>query len=185
MIRLVVKRLAVAFVTASSLATAALVPASAQNNQFTMDQLVTAGNSFFTQISGNLAAALEDVISRWGLPNGYILGENTGGAFILGGRVGAGVLYTQNAGNFNVRWTGGSLGFDFGGDVSQTMMLVYNLPSVDAIYTRFLGGGANAYVVGGLGITVYSRDGITVVPIVSGVGLRLGANVGTLNFTPN
>jgi hypothetical protein len=187
MIPSVVKRLALAFATVAALAVAPAAPASAQaNGQFTMDQLLAAGNSFFTQLSGNLAAALENVISRMGgLPNGYILGQTTGGAFILGGRFGEGTLYTQNAGAHSVRWTGGSLGFDFGGDVSQTMMLVYNLPSVDAVYTRFFGGGANAYVVGGLGITVYSRNQMFVVPIVSGVGLRLGAAVGTINFSPN
>ena len=186
MIPSVVKRLAVAFATAAAIATSPAAPASAQaNNQFTMDQLVSAGNSFFTQLSGNLAAALEEAVSRWGLPNGYILGQSTGGAFFVGGRIGEGTLYTQNAGAYLVRWTGGSLGFDFGGDVSQTMMLVYNLPSVDSIYTRFFGGGANAFIVGGLGLTVYSRDGILVVPIVSGLGLRVGAAVGTINFTPN
>jgi hypothetical protein len=64
------------------------------------------------------------------------------------------------------------------------MMLVYNLPSVDAVYDRFLGVAGSAYVVAGFGMTVLGRDGVYVVPIVSGVGARLGINFGYLKFTP-
>jgi len=39
-------------------------------------------------------------------------------------------------------------------------------------------------VVGGLGMTVLTNSNIVVVPIRSGIGLRLGANVGYLKFTP-
>jgi hypothetical protein len=76
---------------------------------------------------------------------------------------------------------GPSLGFDFGGDVARTMMLVYDLPVTDAIYQRIEG---SAYFVGGLGMTALSFNNIVVVPVRSGVGLRLGANVGYLKLTP-
>jgi hypothetical protein len=65
------------------------------------------------------------------------------------------------------------------------MMLVYNLPHTEAIFDRFGGVAGSAYFVGGLGMTALtSGDGrMAVVPIRSGLGLRLGANVGYLKFT--
>ena len=62
-------------------------------------------------------------------------------------------------------------------------MLVYNLPRTDAIFERFGGIAGSAYVVGGLGVTALTADEIVVVPIRTGVGLRLGANVGYMKFT--
>jgi hypothetical protein len=64
------------------------------------------------------------------------------------------------------------------------MMLIYNLPATDAIFQRFVGIDGSAYLVGGFGMTALTIDNIVVVPIRSGVGLRLGANVGYLKFTP-
>ena len=63
-------------------------------------------------------------------------------------------------------------------------MLVYSLPATQAIYQRFGGIGGSAYFVGGFGMTALTASNIVLVPIRSGVGLRLGANVGYLNFTP-
>jgi hypothetical protein len=64
------------------------------------------------------------------------------------------------------------------------MMLVYNLPATRAMYQRFAGLDGSAYLVGGVGMTALTAGGIVVVPIRAGVGLRLGANVGYLKFTP-
>ena len=63
------------------------------------------------------------------------------------------------------------------------MMLVYNLPRTEAIFERFGGIAGSAYFVGGFGMTALTANNIVVVPIRSGVGLRLGANVGYLKFT--
>jgi hypothetical protein len=52
------------------------------------------------------------------------------------------------------------------------------------VYQRFGGVDGSAYFVGGLGMTVLTGNGIVVIPIRSGVGVRLGANVGYLKFTP-
>ena len=65
------------------------------------------------------------------------------------------------------------------------MMLVYNLPATEAIYQRFVGIDGSAYFVGGLGMTALTANNVVVVPIRSGIGLRLGANVGYLKFTPS
>src|ERR1700722_14001233 len=130
-----------------------------------------------------LALIVEKAASRWGLPNGYILGEEAGGAFIGGLRYGDGMLYTKNAGDARVYWQGPSLGFDYGADGARTMMLVYNLPATEAIFERFGGIAGSAYFVGGLGMTALTANDIVVVPIRTGVGLRLGANLGYLKFT--
>ena len=56
--------------------------------------------------------------------------------------------------------------------------------SPDAIYQRFAGIDGSAYFIGGFGMTALASGNVIVVPIRSGVGLRLGANVGYLKFTP-
>ncbi|MBI3436513.1 MAG: DUF1134 domain-containing protein [Proteobacteria bacterium] len=147
-------------------------------------ELVDAGHKFFGGISRGLATIIERAVSQWGLPNGYVLGEEGGGAFVGGVRFGEGVLYTKNAGDLRVFWQGPTVGWDFGGEGSRTMILVYHLPATNAIYQRFGGVSGSAYFVGGLGMTALTANDIVLVPIRSGVGLRLGANVGYLKFTP-
>ena len=63
------------------------------------------------------------------------------------------------------------------------MMLVYELPDVKAIYTRFGGLSGQAYVVAGFGMTVLKNRNVLIVPIRTGVGARLGVNVGYLKMT--
>lgn len=151
---------------------------------FSPDELVATGHRFFGTVSRELASVVEAAIGRWGQPNGYILGEEAGGAFFGGLRFGEGMLYTKNAGDHKVFWQGPTLGWDFGGEGARTMMLVYNLPATTAIYQRFAGIDGSAYLVGGFGMTALTANDIVLVPIRSGVGLRLGANVGYLKFTP-
>ena len=154
------------------------------SSNYAPDEIVAAGNRFFGGVSSGLVRLVEHAVSQWGLPNGYILGQEAGGAFVGGVRYGKGVLYTREAGDWPVYWQGPSLGWDFGGDGAQTMMLVYHLPATVAVYQRFGGVAGSAYFVGGLGMTVLAANNIVVVPIRSGVGLRLGANLGYLKFTP-
>jgi hypothetical protein len=153
-------------------------------DRFTASELVDSGHKFFGSVSRGLAQVIEKAVSQWGLPNGYVLGEDAGGAVVAGLRYGDGVLYTKNAGDLKVYWQGPSVGWDFGGDGARTMMLVYNLPSTEAIYERFGGVAGSAYFVAGFGMTALTNGNVVVVPIRAGVGLRLGANVGYLKFTP-
>ncbi|MBR1150733.1 DUF1134 domain-containing protein [Bradyrhizobium sp. JYMT SZCCT0428] len=148
------------------------------------DELVNAGHKFFGNVSRGLASIIERAVSQWGLPNGYVLGEEGSGAFVAGLRYGEGTLYTKNAGDLRVYWQGPSVGFDWGGDGARTMTLVYNLPATNAIYQRFAGVDGSAYIVGGFGMTALTANNIVLVPIRSGIGLRLGANIGYLKFTP-
>jgi hypothetical protein len=64
------------------------------------------------------------------------------------------------------------------------MMLVYNMPSVNALYRRFPGIDGSAYLIGGFGVTAVGAEDMVVVPIRSGLGWRLGVNLGYLKFTP-
>ncbi len=162
---------------------AAPPPAQANRSTYSSSEIVVAGHKFFGAISRDLAQLVERAVSRWGQPNGYVLGQEGGGAFVVGLRYGDGTLYTKNAGDRRVFWEGPSIGFDYGGDGARTMMLVYNLPRTEAIYRRFAGVDGSAYVVGGLGMTALTDSDIVIVPIRSGVGLRLGANIGYLKFT--
>jgi hypothetical protein len=159
-------------------------PQRTQPGSFSSNELVNTGHQFFGSVSRGLATVIEKAVSQWGQPNGYILGQEGGGAFVVGLRYGEGVLYTKNAGDLRVFWQGPSIGFDAGGEGARTMMLVYNLPATEAIYQRFGGVDGSAYFVGGFGMTALTANNIVVVPIRSGVGFRLGASVGYLHFTP-
>src|SRR4051812_37373971 len=160
-------------------------PALAQSpERYSSNEILDAGHKFFGGISRGLASVVERAFSTWGQPNGYILGQEGGGAFIGGLRYGEGSLYTKNAGDLKVYWQGPTLGWDVGGEGARTMMLVYNLPSTRAVYQRFAGIDGSAYLVGGVGMTALTSGSIVVGPIRSGGGLGVGANVGYLKFTP-
>ena len=113
------------------------IPAQPPANQYSPNELIDAGHHFFGGVSRGLATIVEKAVSEWGQPNGYILGEEAGGAFVGGLRYGDGTLYTKNAGDVRVYWQGPTLGFDAGADGARTMMLVYNLPRTEAIFERF------------------------------------------------
>ncbi|MBB3934445.1 DUF1134 domain-containing protein [Aureimonas phyllosphaerae] len=185
-----VRRLALAAMAAVALPASiglSTLPASAQaqSGGYTMEEIVGEGHRFFGATAGGLATVIERAFQERGLPNGYILGEEGSGAFIGGLRFGEGTLFTKNAGEHRIFWQGPSIGFDAGGDGARTMMLVYNLPSVEGVYGRFVGMSGSAYLVGGVGMTFLQRDAITLVPIRTGVGARLGVNVGYLKLTPS
>jgi len=154
-----------------------------QDGGFTADEIKDAGHKFFGGVSRGLALAIEELFSRYGRPNAYILGEEASGALIGGLRYGEGTMHTRNAGAHKVFWQGPSIGFDFGGDGDRTMILVYRLKTVDDIYARFAGVDGAAYLIGGVGVTILSHMDVLAAPIRAGVGARLGINVGYLKFT--
>lgn len=157
---------------------------SRNSSQYSSDQLVDSGHKFFGTVSRDLASAVQEAVKRWGIPNGYILGEEASGAFVGGLRYGEGVLYQPGGRRQKIYWQGPSVGFDWGGDGARSMMLVYKMRSPESLYSRFVGVNGSAYLVGGFGFTALTANGITIVPIRSGVGARLGVNIGYLKFTP-
>jgi hypothetical protein len=150
---------------------------------YSANEVIEVGHRFFGAVTKGLAATIEFAFQRHGQPNGYILGQDAGGAVFAGVRFGEGILYTRDAGTHRVYWQGPSLGYDLGGDGSKVMVLVYNLRDPTDIYRRFGGVDGSAYMVGGVGLT-FQRNGESVTaPIRTGVGLRLGASVGYLKYT--
>ena len=156
-----------------------------EGSDFSPGEIRNAGHSFFGRVSSGFASAVEYAFQRSGRPNGYILGEEAGGAFVGGLRYGEGTLHTRDGGQYKVFWQGPSVGYDFGAEGSKTMVLVYNLGSPWDIYHRFAGVDGSAYFIGGVGVTYLERrdNGVILAPIRSGVGLRLGANIGYLKYT--
>ncbi len=176
---------AAAFLSTGLRPRAALADAPAgRPDDYAPDEIIQNGHKFFGSISRGLAQIVETATQRWGKPNGYILGQEAGGAFIGGVRYGEGVMHTRNAGDVRVFWQGPSLGLDAGADGDRTMMLVYNLPAVNAIFRRYGGVDGSAYFIGGFGMTALINDDVYVVPIRAGIGARLGFNVSYLKFTP-
>ncbi len=157
--------------------------AASRANEYTMTEIVDSGHRFFGSTSGGLASVVEKVFANYGLPNGYVLGEEGSGAWVGGLTYGEGTLYTKNAGDHQVFWQGPSVGLDFGGQGSRTMMLVYNMTDTDNLYTRFAGVSGSAYVIAGAGFNVLKHGDVLLVPIRTGLGARLGVNVGYLKVT--
>lgn len=151
--------------------------------EYSSNEITQAGHKFFGSVSVELAKVVEHAFKSKGRPNGYILGEEAGGAFIAGLRYGEGRLFTKNSGQHKVYWQGPSIGYDIGASGSKTMILVYNLYSPNDVFRTYGGISGSAYFIGGVGITFLQRGHVNLAPIVSGVGLRLGANVGYLKFT--
>ena len=177
-------RLAAALVMSVSMFAGAGSAAAQQSSHYTAQEIVDAGHGFFGSTSGGLAKLVEKAFQSYGLPNGYILGQEASGAVLGGLTYGEGALFTKNAGQHDIFWQGPSIGWDYGGNGTRTMMLVYNLPDVGGVYGRFGGVSGSAYAIAGLGMTVLKRNGVLVVPIRTGVGARLGLNVGYLKMTP-
>ena len=150
---------------------------------FSREQIAEASRGFFGTISGGLANVIEHAFSTLGKPTGYVLGSEGGGAFIAGLRYGKGTLFLVDGSSREVHWHGPSIGYDFGASGSKTMFLVYNLRRDIDIFTGYSGIDGSAYLVGGVGMTVLTDGKVVMAPIRSGLGVRLGANIGYIRFT--
>jgi hypothetical protein len=146
--------------------------------------VVADAERFFGRGAQGLADVLNRVFSEQGDPDAYIRGQEGGGAAGLGLRYGRGTLYMRDGTQTDVFWRGPSLGIDLGGSAAKVFMLIYDLPSRDALYQRFGGVEGSLYFVGGVGVT-YNRSGATTLaPVRLGVGWRQGINVGYLQLSP-
>jgi hypothetical protein len=151
---------------------------------YTIDEIRDATRGFFGAVSTNLASVIEHAFKQSGRPTAYVLGLEGGGAFLAGLRFGKGTLFMRSqSGTREVYWHGPSLGTDFGASGSRTLFLIYRMNSPDDLYRNFTGLDGSAYIVGGFGVTLLKGGQVIMAPIRSGVGMRLGANVGYLRFT--
>lgn len=151
---------------------------------YTIDEIKAASAGVFGKVSANVAAVIEHVFSKSGRPRAYIIGEEGGGAFIAGVRYGDGTLYLREGGTQKIFWHGPSVGTDIGGDGSKTLFLIYGLKSTEQLYSNYTGIAGSAYLVGGVGATFNTNGEVILAPIRSGLGLRIGANIGYIRFTP-
>lgn len=147
------------------------------------DDLIGAAEGVFGKGAEGLAKLIEDLLKKQGEPNGYIVGREAGGAFIVGARYGSGTLHHKIEGEQKVYWTGPSVGFDVGANAANTFVLVYNLFDSEDLYKRFPAGEGQAYFVGGLHASYLRRGDVVLIPIRVGAGLRLGVNAGYMRFS--
>jgi hypothetical protein len=120
-----------------------------------------------------------------GRPTAYVLGTEGGGALLAGLRFGKGKLYMRSErGVRDVYWHGPSVGTDLGASGSRTLFLIYRMHGTEDLYRTFTGIDGSAYFVGGVGLTLLKGGPVIMAPIRSGVGMRLGANLGYVRFTP-
>ncbi len=160
------------------------VPVQASENQtYTSQEILSTGHRFFGKTTRGLAEAVEYVFQNQGEPTAYIVGEEGSGALIGGLRYGEGTIYYKNGIKQRIYWQGPSVGWDFGGNGSRALVLVYGSRSPRDLYKRFGGVEGSAYFVGGVGVNFQKYRNIVLAPIRSGVGLRLGANVGYLKYS--
>ena len=70
------------------------VPANAQQggSNYTAQEIIDAGHGFFGSTAGGLAKLVEKAFQDYGLPNGYILGQEASGALFGGLTYGEGDL---------------------------------------------------------------------------------------------
>ena len=161
-------------------ALAARKPAST----YSSEEILQTGHSFFGGAARGLGEAVEYVFSNQGEPTGYIVGEEGSGAIIGGLRYGEGTIYYKNGTRQKIYWQGPSLGVDFGGNGSRSLILVYNSSSPRELYDkRFVGVEGSAYLIGGLGVNFQEHRNIVMAPIRTGLGARLGANIGYLKYS--
>lgn len=160
--------------------------AQASNQQaqsFNQNELVTAISDHLGVTSESAATAIERLFRNRGRPVGYITGEEGSGAVVFGARYGKGTLWMKDGRTQKVFWQGPSVGFDGGADVSKVFTLVYGLNDPNYIFQRFPGADGSAYLIAGMAVDVQRANGITLAPVRSGVGVRLGANVGYTSYT--
>ena len=163
---------------------AMLEPLGPEEAGYNIDEIREISRGFFGTISTELGSVLEYAFSSAGRPDGYVLGTEGGGAFLAGLRYGSGKLYMRAGGSSDIYWHGPSIGTDIGASGSRTMFLIYRVHAPEALYRQFTGIDGSAYFIGGVGITFLKGGPVTMAPIRTGLGFRIGANIGYIRFTP-
>jgi hypothetical protein len=162
---------------------AAPLVAAEPDTTYSETEIGEATEGFFEGSTKGLAELIQKAFEDYGEPNGYIKGNEASGAFFAGLRYGEGFLVMKGKEPLKVYWQGPTLGLDIGGNAVKVFTLVYNLPEKETIFQRFPGVDGSAYFVGGLSMNYQKSGQVVLAPIRTGVGLRLGANIGYLHYT--
>jgi hypothetical protein len=168
--------------TTEAAANSAQNPA-AKTGTYQENDLIGAAEGVFGKGAKGLAGVIKDILKKQGEPNAYIVGREGGGAIIVGLRYGSGTLYHKVEGQKPVYWTGPSIGLDAGANAGNSFVLVYNLYNTDDLYHRFGQGEGQAYLIGGFHVSYLRRGDVVLIPVRTGVGLRLGINAGYMKMS--
>ncbi|WP_240433577.1 DUF1134 domain-containing protein [Solimonas sp. K1W22B-7] len=162
-----------------------VVPADAPVSQetYTSEEVVAEASKFFGKASADVAQAVERVFARYGRPNAYIIGEEGSGALVVGLRYGRGTLQYKGGDSMPIYWQGPSVGWDWGGNASKVVTLVYNLRNTSQMFQRYPGVDGSLYLAAGIGVNYQQAGNVVLAPMRTGVGLRAGASVGYLSYT--
>ncbi|NNL99484.1 MAG: DUF1134 domain-containing protein [Gammaproteobacteria bacterium] len=167
--------------SAQDVDTAAATPPAGET--FTESTIIKEAADFLGAGAEGVGEVLEKVFADLGRPNAYIEGEEASGAIGVGARYGNGTLKFKSGGSRTVHWTGPSIGFDAGANVSKVFVLVYNLADSNALFQRFPAVDGSIYVVGGISANYHQSGNIVLAPVRLGAGLRAGINVGYMKYT--
>ncbi len=154
-----------------------------QARTYNESELAYAISTHLGVTSESAATAIERLFKDRGRPVGYITGEEGGGAFTVGVRYGKGTLWMKDGRTQKIYWQGPTIGFDVGADASKVFTLIYGLNDPNYIFQRFPGADGSAFLVAGMAVNYQRANGVTLAPIRTGVGLRLGANIGYTSYT--
>ncbi|HEX8232423.1 MAG TPA: EipA family protein [Caulobacteraceae bacterium] len=158
-------------------------PSYATPETFSREEISRSVSDFMGVTAEGAGAVVERLFRENGRPTGYIAGEEGSAAFALGLRYGKGLLHMKGREPQVVYWRGGSIGWDFGGNASRVLTLVYGMHVPEMLYRHFPGVEGSAYLIGGMGVNYQRAEGVTLAPMRAGVGVRLGANVGWLAYS--
>jgi len=158
------------------------VSVQAEEETYEQDTILKEAGDFFGGGAEGLADVIEKIFKDKGRPNAYIKGQEASGAIVIGARYGDGTLVRKAGGSVKVHWTGPSIGFDAGGNLSKVFVLIYNLPNTEAIFQRFPAIDGSFYFIGGVGANYHQMDNMVLAPMRFGAGFRAGVNIGYMHY---
>lgn len=154
-----------------------------QIEHYTESEIVKIITNYFGMSAESVAEVVNAVFTEYGEPNAFIKGEEASAAFGFGVRYGRGEIVMRDGETAPIHWRGPSAGFDTGADAGKTFTLIYNIDNIEDIYKRYPGVEGSAYLLAGIAVNYQQRGEIILAPMRVGVGLRLGANIGYINYT--
>ena len=156
--------------------------ANAGEETYEQDTILEEAGNFFGAGAEGLAEVIEKIFNDLGKPNAYIKGQEASGALVVGARYGDGLLVKKGSGSVKVHWSGPSVGFDAGGNLSKVFVLIYNLPDTNSIFQVFPAIDGSFYFIGGVGANYHQVDKIILAPMRFGAGFRAGINIGYMHY---
>jgi len=147
------------------------------------DTILQEATDFFGEATEGVAKVIEKIFEEQGRPNAYIKGNEGSGALVVGARYGDGTLFRKAGGSTKVHWTGPSIGFDAGGNLSKVFVLVYHLDNTSELFQRFPAVEGGYYFVGGVSANYHQSGNVILAPIRLGVGFRAGVNAGYMKYS--